>query len=199
MTGLEIMEGMSYVDAKFIQEAETAALGRNTPWMKLVSVAACLCILVVGAYAYRQANMKSEAALDLEPAADAPAAGAPLAPAEETGTESQESSLEGYTDELQNIAAASLRIVSFTQEGFTAVVEEESADCALFTVGMQVQVTIDAGKVPDSEESDAQYGGFPLPEEGMLVKIENGAYDASANTLFVVGITLVDQGEEGQP
>ena len=54
MTGLELLEGLSFVDERFIQEAENARLGRSIPWMKWLSVAACLCILVVGAFAFGQ-------------------------------------------------------------------------------------------------------------------------------------------------
>lgn len=203
MTGLEIMEGLSYVDEKYIQEAETATLGRNTQWMKVLSAVACLCILVVGAYAYRQANMKSESAMDLEsaagkpaaaapqePAADATEAGAPLAPADESLLDAAvHEETESANGELHHVPNAKLRIVSFNQEGFTAAVEE-SEGCDFLAAGMQVQVTIDASEVPASEESDGRYGGITLPEEGMLVTVENGAYDASANTLYVVGITL---------
>ena len=187
MTGLEIMEGLSYVDEKYIQEAETATLGRNTQWMKVLSAVACLCILVTGVYAHQQMNMKSESAMEMEPAADAPAVGAPQAPAADCVTES--ATPEEAAGELHHVPGAKLRIVSFNQEGFTAAVEE-SEGCDFLAAGMQVQVTIDASEVPASEESDGRYGGITLPEEGMLVTIENGAYDASANTLYVVGITL---------
>ena len=46
MTGQELFAALSFVDGKYVQEAETAKLGRNTPWLKVLSVAACLCILL---------------------------------------------------------------------------------------------------------------------------------------------------------
>ena len=55
-------------------------------------------------------------------------------------------------------------------------------------VGMQVKVVIDANKVPD--EDGEMYGGILLPEEGLLAKIEDGAYDAGANTLYIAGANL---------
>ena len=51
MTGQDLLYGFSFVDERFIAEAETAVLGRKVPWMKVLSVAACLCILIVGAFA----------------------------------------------------------------------------------------------------------------------------------------------------
>ena len=103
MTGLELLEGLSFVDERFIQEAENARLGRSIPWMKWLSVAACLCILIVGAFAFGQMlpqrakdafeaapeaapemNDKSEAAVSEEcapEAAEIPVGGQPVASA----------------------------------------------------------------------------------------------------------------------
>ena len=190
MTGMEILEGLSYVDEKYIQEAETATLGRNTQWMKVLSAVACLCILVTGVYAHQQMNMKSESAMEMEPAADAPAVGAPQAPAADCVTES--ATPEEAAGELHHVPGAKLRVQQLTEDGFVAVVEE-SDNCDFLTAGMQVQVTIDAGEVPGSEVSASMYGGITLPEEGLLVTVENGAFDAGANTLYVAGITVPDQ------
>ena len=73
MTGLELFEALSFVDARYIAEAETAKLGRKIPWMKYLSVAACLCILIAGAF-----GMKNLGVMEKAPAADAPAAAAPM-------------------------------------------------------------------------------------------------------------------------
>lgn len=194
MTGLEIMEGLSYIDPKFIQEAETARLGRNVPWMKILSLAACVCILAVGALAYKQSfkgAAKDEAVsmMEQEPAADAPAM-EPAAPAEEIFSDSATAEETEKTHELQHITAASLRILEFNEKGFTATVETESADVDFFTAGMQVQVIIDAGEVPGGVTGNSMYGGITLPEEGMVVHIENGAYDAASNVLYVTEIII---------
>lgn len=52
MSGRELLEGMSYVDERFVDEAETQTIQKCviSPWMKLLPVAACLCILLVGAF-----------------------------------------------------------------------------------------------------------------------------------------------------
>lgn len=198
MTGMEILEGLSYVDEKYIQEAETATLGRNTPWMKILSAVACLCILVTGVYAHQQMNMKSESVMEMEPAAgapaaDAPEAGAPLAPADESLLDAAvHGETESANGELHHVPNAKLRVQQLTEDGFVAVVEE-SDNCDFLTAGMQVQVTIDAGEVPGSEVSASMYGGITLPEEGLLVTVENGAFDAGANTLYVAGITVSDR------
>ena len=76
MTGTELLQGLSFVDERFIDEAENAKLSGGIPRMKILSVAACLCILLAGAFAMEFTLDKSAAEV---PCADAPAADAPAA------------------------------------------------------------------------------------------------------------------------
>lgn len=207
MTGLELLEGLSFVDERFIAEAETAKLGRNVPWMKVLSVAACLCILIVGAFALENFGHKG-ALEEAAPEAAAPQAapeaapeaaeeeavlemeGAPLATDEERKNESAAAEKEP-TDELQHIPSATLRIISVEDDRWVAVVEELPDEPVALQVGMEVTVIIDTGKVPETDrDGDAMFGGIPLPAEGLLAKIENGAYDASTNILYITGANL---------
>lgn len=215
MTGLELLEGLSFVDERFIAEADTAKLGRNVPWMKLLSVAACLCILIVGAFALE--NFGHKGAMESITEEAAPEAAAPqaetqaaveeatpmepecAAPVQETAAEeSLTEDVTGATDELQHIPCATLRILSVEDDHWVAVVEEISDEPSAFAVGMQVTVMIDTAKIPETDRSDeAMFGGILLPEEGLLAKIEDGAYDASANILYIAGANLEKPAEEG--
>ena len=51
MSAKELLEGMCYVDDRFVDEAEHQTVQKKVirPWMRLLPVAACLCILVVSA------------------------------------------------------------------------------------------------------------------------------------------------------
>lgn len=51
MSAKELLEGMCYVNERFVDEAEHQTIQKQPahPWMRLIPVAACLCILVVGA------------------------------------------------------------------------------------------------------------------------------------------------------
>ena len=53
MSAKELLEGMCYVDERFVDEAEHQTLQKNHTylWKRLIQVAACLCILIVGAAA----------------------------------------------------------------------------------------------------------------------------------------------------
>lgn len=45
MTGKDLFEGLSFIDERFIDEAETAALV-HAPWLRIASIAACLCLVL---------------------------------------------------------------------------------------------------------------------------------------------------------
>ena len=51
MSAKELLEGMCYVDERFVDEAEHHTVQKKVicPWVRLLPVAACLCILVVDA------------------------------------------------------------------------------------------------------------------------------------------------------
>lgn len=178
MTGLELLEGLSFVDEKFIAEADTAKLGRNVPWMKVLSVAACLCILIVGVFALENFGHKGamkEAAAPAAPAATQAAAS--LAPAEGEIPESAEEP--SLTDELQHIPYAKLRVVKMLEDGSFEAVAEATQPMEMDTL---VTVVVDPSKVPGAEATIADAVDVA---EGTLFEIYDGAYDASRNILYV--------------
>lgn len=201
MTGLELLEGLSFVDERYITEADTAKLGRNTPWMKALSVAACLCILITGVYAYSRMQNKGamesitemaaapESALEEAAPAEEPAAPA-AAPKQESFAEAPaaEEGISAAAGELQHIPYAQLRILSQTDEGFAAVVEEVSDEPTSLEAGMEVTIVFDASMVPGNTrevtvDTEALVENTP-------VAVEDGAYDAGSNTLYVVEVFL---------
>ena len=194
MTGLELLEGLSFVDERFIAEADTAVLGRKVPWMKVLSVAACLCILIIGAFALENMGVKEEAA--------APAAAAPesvtesameeAAPKEETSMEQPESPAamekENSAGELEHVPYAVLQIEKVLDDGsFEAIVK------AMEPMEMDTPVTlvIDPDMVPDGEPAEDTY--LETIPEDMVVQITDGAYDAGSNTLYAEGVFLTEE------
>lgn len=195
MTGQDLLYGLSFVDERFVAEADTAVLGRKIPWMKVLSVAACLCILIAGAFALENMGLKG-ATEEAAPAAAAPEAmqesameeAAPTMPADMI-TESAEVT-DNAPGELQHIPTATLRIVKVLEDGsFEAVVEEVSDEPMALVVDMRLQMTIDPDMVPDGATVDGEYADTIT--QGMLVEIRDGAYDADTNTLYVGGIFAV--------
>ena len=48
MSGKELFEGMSYVDERFVDEAEHKTIAKHATarWIKVASMAACLCLVL---------------------------------------------------------------------------------------------------------------------------------------------------------
>lgn len=182
MTGLELLEGLSFVDERFIQEAENARLGRSIPWMKWLSVAACLCILVVGAFAFGQMlPQRAKDAFVAAPEAAAPEAAPEMNDKSEAAVseECAPEAAEIEAGELQPVASAVLRVTKLREDGFEAVVEK---DTDLLETGMQVLVIL-KDAVYGAGQSDLNIG----PDALLLA--ENAAYDPETNTLYVTEIS----------
>ena len=52
MSGKELFEGMSFVDERYVDEAEQKTIAKRvtSPWIKIVSMAACLCLVLFSMY-----------------------------------------------------------------------------------------------------------------------------------------------------
>ena len=52
MSGKELFEGMSYVDERFVDEAEHKTIAKHVTarWIKVASMAACLCLVLFSMY-----------------------------------------------------------------------------------------------------------------------------------------------------
>ena len=196
MTGQELFAALSFVDDKYVQEAETAKLGRNTPWLKVLSVAACLCILITGAFAYGQMQHKGVTEEAAAPAAPevmyeeaAPAATeAAAAPREEVTTD-EESAAEPVTipGELHYVPFAHLRILEIREDGsFTVFVERVADEPGPFDAGVEMTFVIDPDMIPAPDRTNLPYDGTIAVD--MLVEIQNGVYDAGINTLYAEGV-----------
>ena len=193
MTGQELFAALSFVDEKYVQEAETAKLGRNTPWLKVLSVAACLCILITGVFAYGQMQHKGvmeEAAVPevmYEEAAPA-ATEAAAAPREEVTTD-EESAAEPVTipGELHHVPFAHLRILEIREDGsFTVFVERVADEPGPFDAGVEMTFVIDPDMIPAPDRTNLPYDGTIAVD--MLVEIQNGVYDAGIHTLYAEGV-----------
>ena len=193
MTGLELLEGLSFVDERFIAEADRVSIARKTPWMKVLSVAACLCILIMGALALENMGVKEEAAAPAAPAAVTESAMEEAAPREESTTEEATEAGDTAADgELEHIPYAVVRIICSMDDGsFEAMVEEITQDPTALAVGMELTLVIDPNMVPDAEPVEETYVETIL--EDMMVQIQNGAYDAGSNTLYAAGVSLPEQ------
>ena len=208
MTGTELLKALSFVDEKYIQEAENAKLRTATPWMKILSVAACLCILITGVYAYNQIQQKIAAPeaeappmampeSAMEEAAPAATAAAPEAPAaapkeEEPRAEEPSATEAGFgtaAGELEQIPYVRLEIIQILEEGkFTAVVDAVDENPTSVAADMELTLVVDASKIPGAD-NEIQNDLSRIREDTSVV-VEDGAYDAGTNTLYAAQLFL---------
>lgn len=189
MTGQELFAALSFVDEKYIQEAESAQL-RKIPWMKVLSVAACLCILIVGAFALE--NMGHKGVTEEAAAPEAPAETLAAAPEEAPPMQDEmitESAAEPVTipGELHHVPFAHLRILEVREDGSFAVFVERVADePGPFGAGEEMILVIDPEMIPATDRTGAAFDGNISVD--MLVEIQNGVYDAGIDTLYAEGV-----------
>lgn len=193
MTGQELFGALSFVDERYIAEAETANLRVKLPWTKVVSVAACLCILIVGAFALENIGHKgatesmaeAEAAAPAETLAEAPEEAAPPMQDEMI----TESAAEAVTipGELHHVAFAHLRILNVLEDGsFEVFVERVADEPGPFGAGEEMILVIDPEMIPATYRTGAAFDGNISVD--MLVEIQNGVYDAGIDTLYAEGV-----------
>ena len=184
MTGMELLEGLSHIDPRYVAEAETTRLGSKVPWVKLLSLAACLCILLTGALALTGTHQKlaeTEAAAPAAPLEDA----APMEEIVEEAAPAPPAAVEAEmaADELQEIPYAKLRVIRVEEDGsFAAIVEETDGESTLLVAGDQILLVVDPSRVPGQIAEITN--DLSWVTEGTVVLVEKGAYDVGIGTLY---------------
>ena len=146
MSGKELFEGMSYVDERYVDEAEQKTIAKRvtSPWIKIASMAACLCLVLFSMYKvipYWDWSVTEQVAGE--------AAARPESAVEpEMGMEEQESA--SIADEAPASRAPEMmvRIQEVTETGFIGTVENMSG-FMVFEDGTQITVTVDLETNPD--------------------------------------------------
>ena len=139
MNGKDLFEAMSYVDERFVDEAESQRIPK-IPWMKLASMAACLCLLVLTVYGLRPFLNGNETE------------GFPIEDAQESAT--------GVPEEIPaaEVPSVILYVEDMTATGFTGTVAE-LVDTDIFEVGMELHVVPADATRHETAESKPNYAG----------------------------------------
>ena len=145
MNGKDLFEGMSFVDERFVEEAESKRIPRRTlaPWIKITSMAACLCLVLFGLHSLMPDQSREDSELNL-----GMASGAEAAPGEGDAPEmsqyGQGSIIEGAGKPAGEVPAVILRVDRMTDTGFTGTVAE-LVDTDIFEIGMELNVVFADG------------------------------------------------------
>ena len=183
MSGKELFEGMSYVDERFVDEAEHKTIAKRVaaPWIKIASMAACLCLVLFSMYKlipYWDWSVTEQAAGE---AAEARPEGAAES---EMGMEEQEAA--SVADEAPATRAPEMmvRIQELTDTGFIGTVQNNGG-FVVFEDGTQITVTVDL-------ETDSNF----TPENykiGDLVYVMYTSWDEEELTIVASILGIVDE------
>lgn len=201
MTGKGIMEALSFVDEKYIEEAESENLRRKQPIVKVIlPLAACLCVAFLGLFLRSQGNPTEELAPQEQIAE--------IGILETIVQDRTESALYGQNDiamdvkapetpENCNIFSGVLRIVQWTEGGFSATVEK-SVDSEIFPAGTLLNVTFQENICVESYSGDLVTVERRLPTEtdfpaGTLIRVRFYRISGEDTTICIDTIALEEE------
>ncbi len=198
MTGKKILEALGLVDEAYIEEAETGAVRTAFPLKKLLPLAACLCVVLLGAFVLKGIGPNAnEGGESLQEAPD----NVVYYGEAENARENPDQNDEAVDFDVQfrgpDSSTMIVRIDAWTEDGFTATVEKNgSSDVpaagtqikVVFTYGISVKTVTDTGV--SVERTVPQEADFPV---GTLVKVGYKDFDADMVTLHVDSVMLAEE------
>lgn len=186
MSEKELLEAMSHVDEKFVHEAERGTIQKRNvvTLMKWVSVAACLCLLLLGAYnLYSIAGQGTNTEnLSEDLPGGAVAVGTIPAAGGQSGSDLQPPA-QAPTGEVPSVI---LRVDGITENGFVGTVTQ-LVDTDVFEVGVELKVLVAEGT--DNQE-------HLKPGSNVLVQFIE--YDRENATIVINVIDAVKPPEKGE-
>ena len=176
MRGKDLLEGMSYVDERFVEEAEFHSFPqkRTNLWIRVASVAACLCVIVFALY---QLKLQAPPAA---PGSVAPGSAAPGNIPEENdpGFETPGEIPASKAPEMM------VRILKLTETGFVGTVENDRG-FPVFDYGTEITVTVDRDTDPDFTADDYQIGD--------LIHVMYTDWNVEERTILASILGIVDE------
>ena len=173
MNGKDLFEAMSHVDERYIDEAESKMIPKTIPWIKLASMAACLCLVLFGVYQMLP-MMAPESIEDTVPQGSLtdPMSQPPQDPNERVPGQIP-------TGEVPSVV---LFVDEMTETGFWGTVAE-LVDTDVLEIGMELNVVVaDGTRHETSAEAKLDY-------TGQYVVVQFITYDRETNTIVVNMIT----------
>lgn len=186
MTGRDLFEGMSWVDERFVDEAENAILPepKVVPWIRIASVAACLCLILAGMH--HMLPYWNPESMDVSDGQENLAQGS-------IGEELKDEAVQSVIETPDNNASLEvpsviLYVDGMTGLGFTGRVTR-LVDTDIFEIGMELNVVVADGT--RHEDSPAMHDNSKTDYSGCYVMVQFIEYDRETGTIVVNMITEV--------
>jgi len=185
MSGKNLFEGMSYVDERFVDEAENKTLPKRviSPWIKVASMAACLCLIIFSLYNLQPYLRGEMEGISGEGAADA----MPEGSVEDIlDLESQESEIQSPAEgALEEVPSVILRVDEMTELGFIGTVAE-LVDTDIFEIGMELNVVIADGTRHETADGNPSISADSKTDySNSYVMVQFIEYDKENGTIIV--------------
>ena len=167
MNGKDLFEAMSHVDERYVDEAENQMIPKTIPWMKLASMAACLCLLVLTVYSLRPYLNRNETESVLI-------------------EDAQESAIDAPDDvPVGEVPSVILYVEDMTAVGFTGTVAE-LVDTDIFEVGMALNVVLaDTPRYETANGKPSMSADTKTNYTGTYVMVQFIEYNRETSTIVV--------------
>ena len=181
MSGKDLFEGMSYVDERFVDEAENKSFPKRivSPWIKVASMAACLCLIIFSLYNLQPYLRGETEGITGEGAMLEGAIEDSLE--QEYGVSPAESPTDGGAPRVPDMM---IRIQEVTETGFVGIVQNDGG-FTMFEDGTIVIVAIDSETDPDFTPENYQIGD--------LVQVMYTQWDVVDQTIVASIVGIVDE------
>lgn len=196
MSGKDLFEAMSYVDERFVDEAENKTLPKRTasPWIKVASMAACLCLIIFSLYNLQPYlnRVRTEGAAGQE-AEDAMPGGSLENEPEQKPQESVIISPEdGPVCEVPSVI---LYVNEMKDIGFTGTVAE-LVDTDIFEIGMELNVVVADGTRHETDDGNPCVSADSRTDySGSYVMVQFIEYDRETSTIIINMVQETDAPE----
>lgn len=204
MNGKDLLEGMSYVDERFVDEAETKMIPQRTgsPWLRIAAIAAGCCLVLFSVYNLNQLMNRSVT----EGAAEGCAADQiwpQQGPESDEEREMQQEALESDVISPEDrpggeVPSVIVHVEEMTDIGFIGTVAE-LVDTDIFEIGMKLNVVIAEGTRHETADGNPAVSADSKTNlTGTYVMVQFTMYNQDTGTI-VVNIIRETETPEGTP
>ena len=196
MSGKDLFEAMSYVDERFVDEAENKTLPKRivSPWIKVASMAACLCLIIFSLYNLQpylnRVGIEGAAGQEAEEAM--PGGSLENEPEQKPQESVIISPEDGPAGEVPSVI---LYVNEMTDIGFTGTVAE-LVDTDIFEIGMELNVVVADGTRHETADGNPSMSADSKTDySGSYVLVQFIEYDRETGTIIVNIIQEADAPE----
>lgn len=181
MNGKDLFQGMSFLEERLVEEAEKESVPKRTvsPWLKVGTLAACMCLVVLSLY-----NLKQLINPNLTEGLPAETVEGMALPEGTVKPETQEG--------MGEVPSVILLVAEMTDSGFTGTVAE-LVDTDILKIGTKLNViAVDGTRYESADGHSALWKDSQTNLAGTYVTVQFIEYDRTNDTIVINMIQETD-------